>query len=89
MTDARRGPEFSVHDIPFSSAGSWFCVSPVLSQRIRAQDLHLVSHRTGMHGVLRLVPVNPATDLRIETAIEARPELLSWTHSLGRIELAY
>jgi hypothetical protein len=89
MTDARRGPEFSVHDIPFSSSGSWFCISPVLSQRVRAQDLHLVSHRTGMHGVLRLVPVNPVTGHRIDTEVRATPGLLTWTHSIGRIELAY
>ena len=89
MTDARRGTEFSVHDIPFSSSGSWFCISPVLGQGVRAQDLHLVSHRTGMHGVLRLVPVNPATGQRVETGILASPGLLTWTHSIGRIELAY
>ena len=73
MTDARRGTEFSVHDIPFSSYGSWFCISPVLGQRDRAQDLHLVSHRTGMHGVLRLVPVDPATGRRVETGVSASP----------------
>jgi glycogen debranching enzyme len=89
MTDARRGPEFSIHDIPFSSTGSWFCISPVLSQQVRAQDLHLVSHRSGMHGVLRLVPVNPATGRRIDTRVQAIPGLLTWTHSLGSVELTY
>jgi hypothetical protein len=83
------GPEFSVDDIPFSYHGSWFGISPVLGQHNRADDLHLVSHRTRRHGVLRLVPVDPATGERTDTTIRATPALLSWEHADGRIDLAY
>ncbi|MEV6605839.1 trehalase family glycosidase [Kutzneria sp. NPDC051319] len=81
--------EFSVDDIPFSGHGSWFGISPVLGQRSRADDLHLVSHRNGMHGVLRLVPVDPATGKRVDTTVRATPAVLSWEHAGGRIDIAY
>ncbi|MEI5522011.1 trehalase family glycosidase [Streptomyces brasiliscabiei] len=89
MTAARSGPAFSVHDIPFSAYGSWFDISPVVAEKTYADDLHLVSHQNGMHGVLRLVPVDPATGERAETRVEAKPGLLTWTGGGGRAELAY
>ncbi|CAM5593119.1 hypothetical protein SGRIM119S_06327 [Streptomyces griseorubiginosus] len=89
MTADRSGPAFSVHDIPFSTYGSWFGISPVLAEKRRAEDLHLVSHQNGMHAVLSLVPLAPATGERAETLIEASPGLLSWTGPDGRGDLAY
>ncbi|UUU35511.1 glycogen debranching protein [Streptomyces sp. CA-210063] len=89
MTAARSGPAFSVHDIPFSTYGSWFDISPVVAEKTRADDLHLVSHQNGMHAVLRLVPLDAATGERAETRVEARPGLLSWISAAGRIDLAY
>ncbi|MFE1833084.1 amylo-alpha-1,6-glucosidase [Streptomyces sviceus] len=89
MTADRPGPAFSVQDIPFSTHGSWFGISPVLAEKTRAEDLHLVSHQNGMHAVLSLVPLDPATGERAETLVEATPGLLSWTGADGRIDLAY
>ncbi|MGQ4334607.1 amylo-alpha-1,6-glucosidase [Streptomyces hayashii] len=89
MTAAPAGPAFSVHDIPFSTHGSWFGISPVLAEKTRAEDLHLVSHQNGMHAVLRLVPLDAATGERAETAVEATPGLLGWTCAAGRMDLAY
>ncbi|WP_371574174.1 amylo-alpha-1,6-glucosidase [Streptomyces sp. NBC_01314] len=89
MTAASSGPAFSVHDIPFSTHGSWFGISPVLAEKTRAEDLHLVSHQNGMHAVLRLVPLDAATGERAETTVRATPSLLSWTGTDGRIDLAY
>ncbi|WP_075736974.1 MGH1-like glycoside hydrolase domain-containing protein [Streptomyces acidiscabies] len=89
MTAVPSGPAFSVHDIPFSFSGSWFDVSPVVAEKTYADDLHLVSHQNGMHGVLGLVPLDPATGTRAETRIEATPALLSWAGAGGRVELAY
>jgi hypothetical protein len=83
------GPAFSVHDIPFSAYGSWFDISPVVAEKTYAEDLHLVSHQNGMHGVLRLLPVDPARGERAETRVEATPGLLSWVGESGRVELAY
>ncbi|WP_086562639.1 amylo-alpha-1,6-glucosidase [Streptomyces africanus] len=83
------GPAFSVHDIPFSTFGSWFGISPVVAEKTYAEDLHLVSHQNGMHAVLRLVPLDPATGERTGTRVEATPELLSWAGPAGRIDLAY
>ncbi|GAB2909817.1 amylo-alpha-1,6-glucosidase [Streptomyces heilongjiangensis] len=89
MTAAPSGPAFSVHDIPFSTYGSWFGISPVLAERTRAEDLHLVSHQNGMHAVLRLVPLDPVTGERADTRVEATPGLLAWTGRAGRVDLAY
>ncbi len=89
MTAAPSGPAFSVHDIPFSTHGSWFGISPVLAEKTRAEDLHLVSHQNGMHPVLRLVPLDAATGERAETTVRATPSLLSWTRADGRVDLAY
>jgi len=89
MTADRSGPAFSVHDIPFSTHGSWFGISPVLAEKTYAEDLHLVSHQNGMHAVLRLVPLEAATGDRAETRVEATPALLSWTGTAGRVDLAY
>ncbi|MEV6792139.1 trehalase family glycosidase [Streptomyces sp. NPDC051320] len=89
MTAARSGPAFSVHDIPFSTHGSWFGISPVVAEKTYADDLHLVSHQNGMHAVLRLVPLDTATGDRAETRVEATPGLLSWISEGGQVDLAY
>ncbi|GAA3828814.1 trehalase family glycosidase [Streptomyces coacervatus] len=89
MTAAPSGPAFSVHDIPFSTYGSWFDISPVVAEKTYAEDLHLVSHQNGMHAVLRMVPLGTTTADRAETRVEATPGRLSWIGESGRIDLAY
>ncbi|MFI6935881.1 amylo-alpha-1,6-glucosidase [Streptomyces sp. NPDC050287] len=92
MTADRSGPAFSafsVYEIPFSTHGSWFDISPVVAEKTYAEDLHLVSHQNGMHAVLRLMPLDSATGERAETRVEARPGLLSWIGAAGRTDLAY
>ncbi|MFF7307497.1 trehalase family glycosidase [Streptomyces sp. NPDC008137] len=91
MTADRSGPAFSVQDIPFSTYGSWFDISPVVAEKTYADDLHLVSHQNGMHPVLSLTPLDGTTGERAETRVEATPALLSWTgvSGTGRIGLAY
>ncbi|GHI03573.1 glycogen debranching protein [Streptomyces cellostaticus] len=89
MTAAPSGPAFSVHDIPFSTYGSWFDISPVVAEKTYAEDLHLVSHQNGMHAVLRLVPLDPATGERAAARVEATPGLLSWLGEGGHVDLAY
>ncbi|MFF3663704.1 amylo-alpha-1,6-glucosidase [Streptomyces olivochromogenes] len=89
MTAAPSGPAFSVHDIPFSTRGSWFGISPVVAEKTIADDLHLVSHQNGMHAVLRLVPLDTTTGDRAATGPHATPSLLTWTGAEGHIDLAY
>ncbi|TDB76250.1 amylo-alpha-1,6-glucosidase [Micromonospora sp. KC723] len=87
MPVAPPGPQFSVRDIPFSHRGSWFDFSPVIAEKTYADDVHLVSHQTGLHPVLRLVPHIGGN--RVEASLTAVPSRLTWTHAAGRIELAY
>ncbi|GIE47015.1 hypothetical protein Ani05nite_05490 [Amorphoplanes nipponensis] len=86
-----QGPTFAIHDIPFSYRGSWLNVSPVIAEKTVSDDLHLVSHQTGMHPVLRLVPLHGGT--RADTTVVATPSRLAWhaRHTPGPagIELAY
>ncbi|MET7451914.1 trehalase family glycosidase [Streptomyces sp. NPDC005574] len=89
MTAAPTGPAFSLRDIPFSTRGSWFDLSPVLGQHTYAEDLHLVSHQSGMHPVLRLTALDAATGERAATRVEATPAVLGWAGAHGRIRLAY
>ncbi|MCX3061967.1 amylo-alpha-1,6-glucosidase [Streptomyces beihaiensis] len=89
ITATPPAPAFRVHDIPFSAYGSWFDISPVLAEKVRADDLHLVSHQNGMHGVLSLVPLDAATGERAAAEVTATPGLLTWTGAGGRVDLAY
>lgn len=70
-------PSFDIDDIPFSRRGSWLNLSRVVGLHRRAEDIHLVSHTTGMHAVLRLVPVRGGE--RIETRVDATPAVLTWS----------
>ncbi|MFC4590004.1 amylo-alpha-1,6-glucosidase [Sphaerisporangium corydalis] len=81
------GPVFSPHEIPFSFGGSWFGFSPVIAENSYAQDVHLVSHQTGMHPILRLIPT--VAGARADTTVTATPNLLTWASGTGRIDLAY
>ena len=89
MTDALPGPAFNIRDIPFSSHGSWFDISPVTAEHVRAQDLHLISHQGGMHPVLRLVSVREPRGERVDARWNATPGRLRWTGQDGHIELTY
>jgi glycogen debranching enzyme len=80
-------PGFSIREIPFSYGGSWFNLSPVTAEKTYADDIHLVSHQTGLHPVLRLVP--EVGGVRVDTTVTAVPSRLTWTHERGRVEVAY
>ncbi|MFF5218794.1 amylo-alpha-1,6-glucosidase [Micromonospora sp. NPDC000442] len=82
MTAVRTGPTFSIQEIPFSYHGSWFSISPVVAAHTQAPELHLVSHQTGMHPVLRLTP-------SADTTVTASAALLTWRNRTGLIELTY
>ncbi|MGX6600669.1 amylo-alpha-1,6-glucosidase [Micromonosporaceae bacterium Da 78-11] len=75
-------PTFAVRDIPFSCRGSWFGISPVIAEQTYAEDLHLVSHQTGVHPVLRWQAPAGAT-------VTATPARLTWHHATGTIDLVY
>lgn len=87
MPPAPTGPVFDIREIPFSFAGSWLNISPVIAEKVYADDLHLVSHQTGLHPVLRLRPVLDGDG--VATTVVAAPDHLTWQHDVGRIEAAY
>src|SRR3954453_892843 len=87
MNVASPALEFSVREIPFSYFGSWFNFSPVIGEKVYSDDIHLVSHQTGLHPVMRFVPTaggHPAS-----TEVRSTPAALTWSGPAGRIELTY
>ncbi len=79
--------DFSVQEIPFSHRGAWFGLSPVVAPATYAQDIHLVSHRNGMHAVLQLVPVRD--DVRVPADVTATPAVLTWSAGRGQVTAAF
>src|SRR5688500_14171069 len=82
MVVAPSGLTFSIQDIPFSYHGSWINISPVVAEKTFADDLHLISHQTGLHPVLRFTP-------SADAMVVATPALLTWRHDAGRVEAVY
>ena len=79
--------DFSVREIPFSCRGSWVAISPVVALATYAEDLHLVSHRNGMHAVLRLVP--QLGGVRVPAEVTANPAVLTWSAGRGQVAVAF
>ena len=79
--------EFDVREIPFSLRGSWLDLSPVTALHTTKPDIHLVSHQTGMHAVLRLQPW--LGEAAVASATTASPESLRWKTADGRIEATF
>ncbi|KTR90780.1 glycogen debranching protein [Microbacterium testaceum] len=69
-------PTFDVREIPFSFRGSWLDLSPVVGLHRQVDDVHLVSHVTGMHAVLRLTPT--LAGRRADATTRADAASLSW-----------
>jgi glycogen debranching enzyme len=80
-------PTFDVREIPFSIRGAWLDISPVVGLHSHRDQLHLVTHQTGMHAVLRFVPL--ASGEPASLAWAATPSRLSWTGEHALIEAVF
>ena len=80
-------PTFDLDQIPFSRAGSWLDVSPVVGLHRTSPDLHLVSHVTTMTAALALVPVHAGE--RAACEVTGTPTVLTWTHAAGRVDAVF
>ncbi|MEN2742356.1 glycogen debranching protein [Microbacterium sp. X-17] len=87
MTRDDHGLAFDIDEIPFSRRGSWLDLSRVVGLHTRAEDLHLVSHQTGMHAVLRLQPEHHGR--AIETEVSADPAVLEWAAPSGAVRATF
>ncbi|GAB3396206.1 trehalase family glycosidase [Humibacter soli] len=86
-TDVGDEPTFDVRSIPFSRRGSWLNLSPVVALHRIEPDIHVVSHLTGMHAVLRLTPRHGAAPA--ETVVTATPSTLRWQSARGMVEAVF
>ena len=78
---------FSVQEIPFSYHLSWLNLSPIVAEKRIEQDVHLVTHQSGFHPILRLTP--EVDGRRVDTQVQADPTRLSWQHEVGHIHAAF
>jgi glycogen debranching enzyme len=69
-------PTFDVSEIPFSRRGSWLNLSPVVGLHTWSADIHLISHVTGMHPILSLIPTREG--MRREPILTTNPAELVW-----------
>lgn len=75
----RELPSFDIRTIPFSRRGAWIDLSPVTGLHRTAGDIHLVSHTTGMHPIVSIVPTREGA--RLDTTWDADPAALRWVHA--------
>ena len=81
------GSPFDIDEVPFARRGSWFDLSPVVGLHRRAENVHLVSHQTGMHPIFEFAPRRGGAP--VDAAIVATPSVLRWSHADGLIEAAF
>ncbi|HEY8913086.1 amylo-alpha-1,6-glucosidase [Lacisediminihabitans sp.] len=87
MPDRSAHLTFDITEIPFSTRGAWMDISPVIGVHQTAPELHLVSHQTGIHPVLRLTPLVDGEP--VASTIAASPSVLTWTTTAGIIEATF
>ena len=79
---------FDIREIPFSRRGSWLNLSPVIAAHTTTDTVHLISHRNGFHGVLRLLPVRDGAP--VDTRWSADPATFRWvSEDEGTVEAAF
>ena len=76
-----------VDEVPFSTRGAWIDLSRVVGLHRGSDDVHLVTHQTGMHPILGLIPVVGDEQVSAETVM--MPHVLAWRSSGGSVEAAF
>ncbi|GEL94618.1 amylo-alpha-1,6-glucosidase [Cellulomonas composti] len=80
-------PTFDLREIPFSVRGSWLNLSPVVALHTHRDDVHLVSHRNGMHGVLRCEP--QLDGAAVPTTWRADAATFGWSHGDAHVTAVF
>lgn len=78
---------YDIGEIPFSARGSWLNLSPVVGLHRRADEIHLISHKNGMHAVLRLTPHGVLA--RGESSWQATEATFRWLTDSGPVEAVF
>lgn len=76
-----------IDEVPFSTRGAWIDLSRIVGLHERAEDVHLVTHQTGMHPILRLLP--EAKGALVSPRLVMAPEVLSWVAEGGRVDAVF
>ncbi|MGO4533315.1 amylo-alpha-1,6-glucosidase [Leifsonia sp. 2MCAF36] len=79
--------ELDIDEVPFSVRGAWIDLSRIVGLHRRADEVHLVTHQTGMHPIFALVP--HAGGEAVNTRTVAKPHILSWIAEEGTVEAVF
>ncbi|GAA1447864.1 amylo-alpha-1,6-glucosidase [Leifsonia poae] len=79
--------ELDIDEVPFSTRGAWIDLSRVVGLHRRSDEVHLVTHQTGMHPILGLIPVVGDEPVSADTVM--MPHVLAWRSSAGSIEAVF
>ena len=79
--------DFSIREIPFSFRGAWFDLSPVTALHTTSDAIHLVSHRNGMHAVLRFEAIRG--EEVVDAAWRARTGSFRWESDGEAVEATF
>lgn len=82
-------PAFPLRHVPFSRRGSWLNLSPVVGAHRTVDDVHLVSHRTGMHPVLSVVPRSTADAASGRWSVGADAASVRWSDGALRVQAVF
>jgi len=78
---------FDIREIPFSARGSWLDLSPVTALHEESSAVHLVSHRNGMHAVLRFEAVDHGEV--VDSSWWARTSFFRWLAGDGSADAVF
>ncbi len=78
---------FDIREIPFSTRGSWLNLSPVTALHTTTDAIHLISHRNGMHAVLRLQVVGGPSVL--DAVWNTCPSTFAWSVAEDTVEAVF
>jgi hypothetical protein len=78
---------YDIDEMPFSIKGSWLDLSPVTGIHVTKPDVHLVTHTTGMHGILAIIPTLQGE--RVAATVHGTASTLTWSRPEGVIEATF
>ncbi|MEG8278395.1 glycogen debranching protein [Streptomyces sp. AHA2] len=73
--------------MPFSIRGAWINLSRVTGIHVTKPDVHVVTHTTGMHGVLAIIPTLRGE--RVEASVSGSSSMLTWSHGERQLEATF
>ena len=79
--------DLDIDEVPFSARGAWLDLSRIVGLNRHADDIHLVTHQTGMHPIFRLVAQTEPKAVAVRVIL--KPHVLSWVSDTGTVDAVF